>query len=83
MLAEGKLAKLNTSNLMHDDSLIDDKLLLDAICYSQGENNLEVEISSLEPLSNIFDKKVFIADDSFMPLREKVIEIIKKIKEKI
>ena len=83
MLAEGKLAKLNTSNLMHDDSLIDDKLLLDAICCLQGENNIEVEISSLEPLSNIFDKKVFIADDGFLPLREKVIEIIKKIKEKI
>ena len=83
MLAEGKLAKINTSNLMHDGSLIDDKLLLNSLCCSLEENNLEVEMSSLEPLSNIFDKKVFIADDSFMPLREKVIEIVKKIKEKI
>lgn len=84
MLAEGKLAKINTSNLMHDGSLIDAEMLLNALCCTQEKDeNLEVEMSLLEPLLNIFDKKVFIFDDSFLPLREKVIEIIKKIKEKI
>ena len=84
MLAEGKLAKINTSNLMHDGSLIDAEMLLNALCCTQEKDeNLEVEMNILEPLSNIFDKKVFIFDDNFLPLREKVIEIIKKIKEKI
>lgn len=83
MLAQGKLAKLNTSNLMHDSLLIDDSLLLNSLCYKQAEDCLEIEMSILEPLSNIFDKQVFIDNANFLPLREKVIKIVKKIKEKI
>ncbi len=96
MLGECKLAKINTNNLMYDNSLIDDEILLNALCEdnNQEENNnkindkkeeflLEIELDYEEPIKNIFDKKVSFKSEQLKSLQQKIKEIAKNLKEKI
>lgn len=87
MLAEAKLAKINTSNLMHERGLITTNDLLNAIQMEESEEDLELSIDDEEKEDNIFDKKVVNIEESLLkeyyPLEEKIKQIAKRIKEKI
>ncbi len=79
MLGEGKLASINTNNLMYERGLVKTSDLLDALLVEKAEKDYEN--------INIFDERVDIEDErlniDYLNLREKVIEIAKRIKEKI
>lgn len=81
MLAEGKLASLNTNNLMYERGLVKEEELLDALSYKIGENIVEIDNYSLSEC--LFDQKVELEQfkKKYLSLREKILEIIKKIKE--
>ena len=78
MLAEGKLAIINTNNLMYDNSLIDSQKVLESL---EDSGQLEIDFDDEEPLENLLDKRVELEEDEFNI--EKVKEIVKKIKERI
>ena len=80
MLLQGKLAKLNTSNLMYQNDLIDSELLIESLQSEEGE--IEIELDDFERGENIFDKKVFIQREEYQKLREKVKDIARGLKEK-
>lgn len=82
MLLEGKLACLNTSNLMHEGGLIGVKQILDALS-KEGHGEVEIDLSDEENLENILDRKVKLEQKCMESLREKTKEIARKIKEKI
>ena len=85
MFLEGKLALLNTANLMYERGLVDCEIVLNALQSGEGELNLEIEDDCLK--ETILDKKVFTKDDQlktrFGNLREEIKEIARRIKEKI
>ena len=72
MLAEGKLARINTNNLMYEKGLIKDEELLEALVTQNGENNFEIDNFALK--NCLFNEK-------YLMLRERIKEIINKIKE--
>lgn len=82
MLFEGKLARLNTNNLMHEGGLVTNEALLDALCEPR-EAKLEIELLDAQKLEVLFDKKVYLKDDGYLDLLSKVTKIATKIKEKI
>ena len=81
MLAEGKLARINTNNLMYEKGLIKDEELLEALVTQNGENNFEIDNFALK--NCLFDKKIEISqfNEKYLMLRERIKEIINKIKE--
>lgn len=86
MLAEGKLALTNTSNLMHERGLISIQSLLSSLQMEDSKNEISLLIDKDEMEENIFDKKVEIKDEKLLQkqmfLEEKTKEIAKRIKEK-
>ena len=82
MLFEGKLASLNTNNLMHEGGLVTNEALLGALCEN-SEAKLEIELLDAQKLEVLFDKKVYLKDDGYLDLLSKVTKIATKIKEKI
>ena len=85
MLNECKLAKINTFNLMYDNTLLDDEILLSTICENDDDTTekLEINMDDYELPRNIFDKRVYLEDKNYQSLRIKMLEIVEKIKEKI
>ena len=81
MLAEGKLARIKTNNLMYEKGLIKDEELLEALVTQNGENNFEIDNFALK--NCLFDKKIEISqfNEKYLMLRERIKEIINKIKE--
>ena len=81
MLAEGKLARINTNNLMYEKGLIKDEELLEALVTQNGENNFEIDNFALK--NCLFEKKIEISqfNEKYLMLRERIKEIINKIKE--
>ena len=77
MPAEGKLAIINTNNLMYDNSLIDSQKVLESL---EDSGQLEIDFDDEEPLENLLDKRVELEEDEFNI--DKVKEIAKKIKER-
>ena len=82
MLLEGKLARLNTFNLMHEGDIISSEDILKALS-SNDDESLEIGLSSEERLTNLFDKRLQIEVDDLKGLREKTMQIARNIKEKI
>lgn len=86
MLEECKLAKINTSNLMYDNKLLTIEQLLSGVIVDydfQEDEKIEIDLDECEPFENILNKRVDLKQDDFFALRQKVIEIAGKIKEKI
>ena len=86
MLEECKLAKINTSNLMYDNKLLTIEQLLSGVIVDydfQEDEKIEIDFDECEPFENILNKRVDLKQDDFFALRQKVIEIAGKIKEKI
>ena len=87
MLGEVKLAITNTSNLMHERGLLSNENLLSALQVEEGEEEVEIPMDESEKEDNIFDKKVLNIKESLLkdyyPLEEKIVQIVKRIKEKI
>ena len=83
MLGEAKLANLNTQNLMYKRGLIEDEILLESLQWDDGELNIPLEKES--DFHCIFDFKYESQDaqlqNQLSSYREKIKEIIKKIKE--
>ena len=79
MLGEVKLAINNTSNLMYESGLLDNEILLQSLQSNYGEN--EIEMLSFEKEDNIFDKRISKPQVDLNVLREKIISIVKQIKE--
>lgn len=80
MLGEAKLAKLNTSNLMYQNDLIDNEILLESLQSEYGKNIIDLD--DFEREDNIFDKKIRIENKEYNGLREKVKIIAQNLKEK-
>lgn len=84
MLSEAKFATLSTNNLMKECGLINISNLIDALECERGELNLTIDTDSLKTC--LFDKKVKVCDEQlekdYLICRNKVKEIVKKIKEK-
>lgn len=80
MLGEAKLAKLNTSNLMYQNDLIDNEILLESLQSEYGENTILLD--DLEKEDNIFDKQIKIENEEYKSLREKIKIIAQNLKEK-
>lgn len=83
MLAEARLAKLNTNNLMYDFSLVSDEVLLNAICLQEDLNPITTKIELDLPIKNLFENKIIIHQENLESLKVMAKEIIKKVKEKI
>lgn len=85
MFFEGKLALLNTSNLMYQRDLVSSSDVLSALQSEYGEGNLEIDDDALQ--NTILDHKIEIKDANLekkiLALREEIKLIAKKIKEKI
>ena len=77
MLAEARLAKFNTANLMYEAGLIDNQTLKKSL--TNGE--FDIKLDGLEKEENIFDKKVEFDHNDYLVLREKIKGIVRKIKE--
>lgn len=82
MLFEGKLAVLNTFNLMHESGNISTEEVLDSLTDKSGDE-IELDLFQEENIDNILDKKVHIKVEEFDSIQKKTIEIARKIKEKI
>lgn len=84
MLGEGKLALLNTSNLMHESGLIKPELLLNSLEGEYGQ--IELEFEKEERLENLFDQKVTIQNEQLLKrleeLEKQTKQIAKRLKEK-
>ncbi len=82
MLGEAKLANINTNNLMYETGLVKFNDLIKALEFKKGE---EISISVQGMEENIFNERILLSDqplkEEFSSLREKVIEIARKIKE--
>ena len=81
MLGEGKLAKINTANLMHQADLVQIRDLLDALEDNQG-NKLEIEVDKLAREETLLDNHVLIENSRYKELRNQIKEIAKRLKEK-
>lgn len=79
MIMQGKIAKINTSNLMYQNDLIDNDLLLESLMSDSGE--IELDFDDLAKEENLFDKKVSIPHEEYLSLRERVKALAKEIKE--
>lgn len=79
MLLQAKLAFLNTSNLMLDNSLLDVGMLLDCLTYKDGK--IELEFDECERIENVLNKSVLREHNDYKILREKVKNIAKELKE--
>ena len=82
MLCECKLAMHDTFNLMHESEIILPQDLLNAATIGKGEQ-IEIEFSNEENFINLFDRRVQNLCKDEQELRNKTIEIVKRIKEKI
>ena len=82
MLFEGKLAVLNTFNLMHESGNISTEEVLDSLTDKSGDE-IELDLFQEENIDNILDKKVHKKVEEFDSIQKKTIEIARKIKEKI
>ena len=82
MLFEGKLAVLNTFNLMHESGNISTEEVLDSLT-DKSDDEIELDLFQEENIDNIWDKKVHKKVEEFDSIQKKTIEIARKIKEKI
>lgn len=82
MLFEGKLAVLNTFNLMHESGNISTEEVLDSLT-DKSDDEIELDLFQEENIDNILDKKVHKKVEEFDSIQKKTIEIARKIKEKI
>lgn len=78
MLKEAKFAKLNTSNLMNDKTLITVADVLNPLLSNVGE---DFTLYECERDENILDKRVLVEHKDYHQLREKVKNIAKELKE--
>lgn len=81
MLAEGRLAKINTNNLMFDNSLVDDKLLLQCLTCEYDDQPICTTLEKDLPTWNLFENKILLPQEA-NDIRQEAKEIIKKYKEK-
>lgn len=80
MLAEGRLAKINTNNLMFDNNLVDDLLLLESLTCPFDDQPINMTLEKDLPAWNIFENKIYLPQH--LDIRNQVKEIIKRYKEK-
>lgn len=71
---------------MYDNKLLTIEQLLSGVIVDydfQEDEKIEIDLDECEPFENILNKRVDLKQDDFFALRQKVIEIAGKIKEKI
>lgn len=78
MIEQAKLAKLNTSNLMNDSTLLSARDVLDPLMANYGE----ITLCQCEREDNILNQKILISHNDYENLRDKVKNIAKELKEK-
>ena len=81
MLAEGRLAKINTNNLMFDNSLVDDKLLLQCLTCEYDDQPICTTLEKDLPTWNLFENKILLPQEA-NDIRQEAKGIIMKYKEK-
>ncbi len=82
MLAEAKLAILNTNNLMYEKNLISYGDIISALCNDDGDVLIEKEEAKK---TNIFNEKINVENEflteNYKVLKDKIKLIVKKLKE--